>query len=178
MDNKTSCIDCGIKISRKAKRCVKCSGITRRKSVFVLLINKRRAARDWSRKRDSELKRLIFIKLGDKCVRCGFSDPRALHVDHVNDDGYVERKNMNRYRRTLSILKDQKGRYQILCANCNFIKMNEALIRRETEKRAREKYAKSSRTDCSSGLENISKSRVGNEQPAGGGAQVPPGPAQ
>ena len=30
--------------------------------------------------------------LGNVCVRCGFSDPRALQIDHVNGNGLRETK--------------------------------------------------------------------------------------
>jgi hypothetical protein len=66
----------------------------------------------------------IYEKYGAKCVRCGFSDPRALHIDHVGGGGSKELRlgrggGMSYYYR---VLKDATGRYQILCANCNAIK--------------------------------------------------------
>lgn len=64
--------------------------------------------------------------LGGKCKRCGFSDFRALHIDHVNSNGHQERR---KYRgSSLHFYKDflndilNKSDYQILCANCNHIK--------------------------------------------------------
>ncbi len=29
--------------------------------------------------------------MGNKCVKCGFSDPRALQIDHINGDGMDNR---------------------------------------------------------------------------------------
>jgi hypothetical protein len=60
---------------------------------------------------------------GSKCTICGFSDTRALQFDHVNDDGYADRKT----RKSLSIHpreihNDATGKFQLLCANCNWIK--------------------------------------------------------
>lgn len=74
-----------------------------------------------------ELKLLIQEKLGNKCVTCGFNDSRALQIDHVNDDGCLERKGTrpNRRQRLRMILNDTDNRYQILCANCNWIKRAE-----------------------------------------------------
>lgn len=53
----------------------------------------------------------------------GCTDPDVLQIDHVNDDGAIERKqsggNDKIYR---NVLADTEGRYQILCANCNWKK--------------------------------------------------------
>jgi hypothetical protein len=79
-----------------------------------------------------ELRRRINEKYGNKCANCGFSDPRALHIDHVHGGGQKEIRGgrgggMSYYYR---VLKDQTDRYQLLCANCNAIKrfeQNEAM---------------------------------------------------
>ena len=64
--------------------------------------------------------------LGGKCVKCGYSDKRALQIDHVNGDGYLERKKKSNVVRYLAdVIVDiyiHGGRYQLLCANCNIIK--------------------------------------------------------
>jgi hypothetical protein len=65
--------------------------------------------------------------LGGKCARCGFSDIRALQIDHINGDGYKERggrKGTNSHRIYNNILSGAQG-YQCLCANCNWIKRDE-----------------------------------------------------
>ena len=73
----------------------------------------------------------LIVGLGGKCVRCGFNDYRALHVDHINGDGYSERANKNGYWGSLSAKSIEetiagKGiKYQLLCANCNCIKRSE-----------------------------------------------------
>lgn len=70
-------------------------------------------------------KKKAFNKLGNRCLHCGFTDPRALQIDHIYNDGYLERKllkgssSVGRYKR---VLEDVDGRYQLLCANCNWIK--------------------------------------------------------
>jgi hypothetical protein len=71
----------------------------------------------------------ILSKLGSVCQKCGFNDPRALQIDHVNGGGQehrdrVGRGNRNYYR---SILRDPEldTKFQILCANCNWIKRYE-----------------------------------------------------
>lgn len=80
----------------------------------------------WFRRYNRSLRKQVFIKLGDKCAICGFADPRALQIDHVFNDGYKERWEMrSQSQRMRKVLKDNSGRYQILCANCNFIKKYE-----------------------------------------------------
>lgn len=73
--------------------------------------------------------RLKVLKaLGNKCVKCGFSDWRALQIDHVNSDGAWERRiqktNPSVFYRKVTEEKDS-GKYQLLCANCNWIKRYE-----------------------------------------------------
>ncbi len=69
-------------------------------------------------------KEAIFGILGCKCNKCGFLDKRALHVDHVNGGGTQERKELKHkyYQVILEKLLNGSNDYQILCANCNWIK--------------------------------------------------------
>lgn len=83
-------------------------------------------------KRRAKQRQAIFEVLGDKCVRCGFNDWRALQVDHINGGGNQERKqaiSMSRYYKDI-LLSPEK--YQILCANCNQIKRYEDGEKRRT----------------------------------------------
>lgn len=68
--------------------------------------------------------RISAIKiLGGCCSRCGFDDYRALQLDHVQGDGVGERSNRKKINR--AIVRgwiETSGKYQILCANCNWIK--------------------------------------------------------
>ena len=79
------------------------------------------------RNRCSVLKNKILEKLGKKCVKCGFSDWRALQIDHISGGGKKEIKSFKNNHRSYynSVLKDTTGKYQILCANCNWIKRYE-----------------------------------------------------
>lgn len=66
-----------------------------------------------------EKKRVEALEyLGGKCVECGFQDFRALEIDHVRDDGYLEKvpRDSTYYNK---VIKDNTGRYQLLCSNCN-----------------------------------------------------------
>lgn len=66
----------------------------------------------------------IFSVLGDRCVMCGFSDKRALQMDHINGrNGGPKSGNVDkRYKFVRENEEEAKRVYQILCANCNFIK--------------------------------------------------------
>lgn len=75
-------------------------------------------------------KRLEAINIlgNNKCIKCGFSDIRALQIDHINSDGHNERKIKEIYSLYNEIIKnpeESKIKYQILCANCNWIKRYE-----------------------------------------------------
>ena len=77
----------------------------------------------------NELRKIIF-KIYPKCARCNFSDQRALQIDHVNNDGCAERKSLGFSRYFLMLVIEsfakKEKKYQILCANCNWIKRIEA----------------------------------------------------
>ena len=68
---------------------------------------------------------------GGKCKRCGFSDIRALQIDHIRGGGTKERKSGGRNGKNLYyklmkeislVPEDTLKKYQLLCANCNYIK--------------------------------------------------------
>lgn len=86
----------------------------------------------WSRKTNRNIRLFTIQLLGGKCVRCGNTDIRVLQVDHINGDGAKHRKEFNNKHSVLRavILKELKSnlieakkRYQLLCANCNWIKV-------------------------------------------------------
>jgi len=72
-------------------------------------------------KRDKLLRAHAIEKLGGKCTQCGFDDARALQFDHVNSDGKEDRK-LGPGQRYMKILRDTGDNFQLLCANCNWIK--------------------------------------------------------
>ena len=68
----------------------------------------------------------ILEALGGKCSKCGFQDKRALQIDHINGDGARERK-IGEYKggfekHVLQSFLRGDNVYQLLCANCNWIK--------------------------------------------------------
>ena len=94
-----------------------------------------------STEKQRELRERIMEKLGGRCVRCGFDDRRALQIDHVRGSGRKDYAyNSGRWGGGMSyyyrVLKDETGKYQLLCANCNQIKRleeKEALGMRQHE---------------------------------------------
>ena len=72
---------------------------------------------------------------GRTCARCGFAGQRALQIDHIDDSGAIERrelggKNFSGWRFYMVLKKrGWPPGYQTLCANCNVIKQFEALVR-------------------------------------------------
>lgn len=72
---------------------------------------------------------------GGKCQVCGIDDPVILALDHVNNDGHVDKRGGYPLYRKLKREGWPQDRYQLLCHNCNYRK--EHLRRREL---ALEKY--------------------------------------
>lgn len=83
------------------------------------------AKRLWSRRAQEKLRKKAIDSLGGpKCKHCGFSDERALQIDHVNGGGVEERKRIG-WKTMLRRVIQQPHEYQVLCANCNWIKRAE-----------------------------------------------------
>lgn len=76
------------------------------------------AHRNWCRRR--RLK--VLAVLGGKCVRCGYTDNRALQIDHINGGGRRDdsRRSLNSFYN--DVMAKAGIEYQCLCANCNAIK--------------------------------------------------------
>lgn len=60
--------------------------------------------------------------LGGKCVRCGIDDRRVLQIDHINGGGKKEERKIGNGGIVKKILTEGTAGYQLLCANCNWIK--------------------------------------------------------
>lgn len=71
---------------------------------------------------------------GNKCRGCGESDPNALTLDHIFDDGARERRELSKNSRgdNLKIIQKLKklgwpqDRHQLLCASCQLRKVRHA----------------------------------------------------
>jgi hypothetical protein len=73
----------------------------------------------------------VFTHYSDgkpKCKRCGFDDIRALTLDHINGDGYIQRKELKRKGSSFYFWARENGYphdLQVLCHNCQWIKRHE-----------------------------------------------------
>ena len=83
-----------------------------------------------TRGQEVRVKLLTILNPKQKCIRCGFTDIRALQIDHKNGRGTEEYKGnkmnvMGMYRFYLKNIELAKQNLQVLCANCNWIKKSE-----------------------------------------------------
>ena len=69
-----------------------------------------------------KLRQRLLNYYGRVCCHCGFSDERALQLDHVNGGGAEEQARIGTNGIYRKALKAPVGEYQLLCANCNWIK--------------------------------------------------------
>jgi hypothetical protein len=85
--------------------------------------------KEWRRK----IRRKVIDGLGGKCIHhmknfgCECIDWRCLQIDHIKGNGLKELKifqnqRANYYKKVLKSIEDNKNEYQLLCANCNWIK--------------------------------------------------------
>lgn len=85
------------------------------------LINQK--ARDKCKK----VRKEVIEALGGKCLFCGFLDIRALQVDHKYGGGCKEKRKLATNgtvfnEMVLDTIRRGDDKYQLLCANCNWIK--------------------------------------------------------
>src|SRR3990167_3736738 len=70
-----------------------------------------------------------FNAMGNRCIICNFSDKRALQIDHVNGNGKQDKNARSNRIQYLRQVKESylagENKYQLLCANCNWIKKHE-----------------------------------------------------
>ena len=85
----------------------------------------RAAGRKFGRIGYLRLKQQVLDILGGQCARCGFDDPRALQIDHINGGGTKEIHKIGSPRISRRIRAGHTDGYQLLCANCNWIKRHE-----------------------------------------------------
>ena len=80
--------------------------------------------RERNKKHHTNRKNSLFDLMDNKCKCCGEDDPIYLQIDHVNNDGHLERKNRSRRGPKLTLKKylEAPEKFQLLCANCNWAK--------------------------------------------------------
>lgn len=80
-------------------------------------------ARIRSKKRRERQKNIIFNHYGRICKCCGETRQAFLTIDHINNDGYLHRKQIGRgYSMYAWIVKNLPDWLQVLCMQCNFAK--------------------------------------------------------
>lgn len=75
--------------------------------------------------KDNLRKQLHNYLLGKSCIKCGFSDPRALEFDHIDpiSKSFGIARAITNTVSWVNILTEI-GKCQILCANCHKIKIS------------------------------------------------------
>ena len=84
------------------------------------------ANRAWSADYRTRLRAEMILAYGSRCNCCGETQPLFLQLDHVENDGHIDRKAHRTSNKLLAHLKRAgwpQARYQLLCANCNFGKL-------------------------------------------------------
>jgi len=76
----------------------------------------------------------VINHYGGKCVHCGYDDIRALQIDHINGNGAEHRRQLSKKYKAKGksfagyttyrwlIQNNFPDGFQVLCANCNYIK--------------------------------------------------------
>jgi acyl-CoA thioesterase len=90
-------------------------------------------------KYNHKVKELVFSHYGKKCVLCGFSDMRALSIDHTNGDGAKHRKEVGGSgtgKRIYSWLvkNNYPDNFRTLCMNCQWIERSRILYEQPKER--------------------------------------------
>ena len=124
------------KYYQKNKKSIKEKRVGKNKEYFLDYYQKNKEKRNnQSKQRAKENEKELFRLMKNMCKCCGETDPMFLQIDHVKNDGYLDRKKSleesrksnqlpNTARTTLSVnkYKENPKRYQLLCANCNHAK--------------------------------------------------------
>ena len=84
--------------------------------------------KDRKRKYQKDLKLKVFKAYSKdgiiKCCRCGENDDRVLNIDHINGGGRIHQRKVSNIYQDLLNRNFPEG-FQVLCQNCNIIKMHE-----------------------------------------------------
>lgn len=117
------CIACQARrqeTGRRGTNCTECARLASRKYREEHREEYNAYMREYQNKLYARLRAEVFVLLGNKCSHCGYSDLRALDIDHINGGGSKDRKGSRSASYLRKILKEIE-RYQILCKNCNWI---------------------------------------------------------
>jgi hypothetical protein len=92
---------------------------------------------EYRRKRQREWWDAVFEHYGDQCACCGEADRTFLTLDHINNDGAKQRRELGRglgFRGWL-VKQGFPSGFQILCWNCNCAKWRVGICPHEAERR-------------------------------------------
>lgn len=138
-----NCKSCGYERRSKTKRKVDdsglCSPCSRRNWSGVYpyrYLPRNQRPNAWSKRhkkqanqsisqRNEDIRLEMITAYGGKCVHCNITNPIVLVLDHIHDDGNLERKNRPggvSFYRFLKKIDWPQDRLQLLCHNCNFQK--------------------------------------------------------
>ena len=79
-----------------------------------------------ARKRWKDTRIGLFDTLGGAfCKKCGYKDWRGLQIDHINGGGSRHIKSFTNYHKYHQYIREHIEEFQVLCANCNRIKVHE-----------------------------------------------------
>ena len=74
----------------------------------------------WAKKTRINARTKVYNAYGNKCACCGETEPLFLTLDHVDNDGHIERKAHSQGNLYGRIIREGfPDRFQILCWNCN-----------------------------------------------------------
>jgi len=80
----------------------------------------RAQGRKWAKQVRDNQRAKVYAAYGNKCVCCGETEPLFLSIDHVNNDGYQERKRKPQGSLYSRLIRAGFPKtYQLLCCNCN-----------------------------------------------------------
>jgi hypothetical protein len=92
--------------------------------------------RHYWRQRKVAQRQAILKMYGCECALCGFTDQRALTLDHINGDGGQERRAKTEYQIYRDALETyQPEKFRTLCMNCQFITRSPQVVKRILEVR-------------------------------------------
>lgn len=73
-------------------------------------------------RRHIQQKTLVMQEYGGACACCGESELAFLAIDHIDNTGYLHRKETKKLYTWLIARNFPKDNFQILCMNCNWAK--------------------------------------------------------
>lgn len=98
------------------------------------------ANRVWCAAYRAQLRAEMIEAYGGRCNCCAEAEESFLQLDHVENDGHIDRKEHKTSAKLFAKLKAlgwPRERYQLLCANCNFGKFMNGGVCPHQQKEAR-----------------------------------------